>query len=135
MISAKCPRAIPPPGHSGPMRSTATRTIVIHSADAMLCASLTSLFEGRGHRVSADRDVLPAGFDGPSCVIVDFDRPSVPLSCQWLEQRYPGIPVVVLSGSPWAGPDATAGLTCGYYLNKPVRALELTAMVEGLLRE
>lgn len=129
-----------PPGaipcrQSGLMRSTATRTIVIHSADAMLCASLTSLFEVRGHRVSADRELLPAGFDGPICVIVDLDRPSVPLSCQWLEQRYPGIPVIVLSGSPWAGPDAAAGLTCGYYLNKPVPALELTAMVEGLLHD
>ncbi|MDQ6885358.1 MAG: hypothetical protein M3077_14160 [Candidatus Dormibacteraeota bacterium] len=116
------------------MKSTATRTLVIHSADAMLCASLTSLFEVRGHRVSAD-PLAPATIDGPACVIVDLDRPSVPLSCQWLEQRYPGIPVIVLSGSPWAGPDAAAGLTCGYYLDKPVRALELTAMVEGLIHD
>ncbi|MDQ6709592.1 MAG: response regulator [Candidatus Dormibacteraeota bacterium] len=117
------------------MRSTATRTIVILSADAVLCASLTSLFEMRGHRVSADRDFVVEPVDGPACVIVDLDRPSAPSSCQWLEQRYPGIPVIVLSGSPWAGPDAAAGLTCGYFLNKPVPALELTAMVEGLLHD
>jgi len=42
---------------------------------------------------------------------------------------------VILSGSPWSGPHATAGMTCGYFLHKPVAALELTAMVEGLLHD
>lgn len=117
------------------MKSTATKTVVILSADAVLCASLTSLFEMRGHRVSAVRDFELESGGGPACVIVDLDRPAAPISWQWLERTYPGLPVVVLSGSPWAGPDAAAALTCGYFMNKPVPALELTAMVEGLLHD
>lgn len=108
-------------------------TITILSADTFLCSSLASLFEARGHRVSVgiaavDRETLE-----PDCVVIDLDRPSGPLSTSLLEAQYPGVPFVVLSGSPWAGPDSAAALSQGYFLHKPVRALELTAMVEGLL--
>ena len=115
------------------MQSVKTSPIVILSSDAVFRTSLISLFEKRGHRVSADVGVatIPAGEAG--CVIVDLDRPLTRVSCDWLEARYPGVPCVVLSGSPWAGPHIAAGLSCGYFLAKPVPALELTAMVEGLL--
>lgn len=106
---------------------------MILSADSVLCSSLGSLFKARGHHVSLGVPV-PAhqGLD-PDCVVIDLDRPAGPLSTRWLEGQFPGVPFVVLSGSPWAGPDAAAGLSQGYFLHKPVRALELTAMVEGLL--
>jgi DNA-binding response OmpR family regulator len=117
------------------MKSVATATIVILSADAVLLTSLTSLFEGRGHRVSTTLEVGAPPAVEAECVIVDLDRPPNPLSCDWLEAQYPGVPCVILSGSPWSGPHATAGLTCGYFLHKPVAALELTAMVEGLLHD
>jgi DNA-binding response OmpR family regulator len=113
------------------MKSEAT--IVILSADAVLCSSLASLLEARGHRVSLGVEVASHHALDPDCVVVDLDRPASPISTQWLEGQYPGVPCVVLSGSPWAGPDAAAGLSQGYFLHKPVRALELTAMVEGLL--
>ena len=108
-------------------------TIIILSSDTFLCSSLASLFEARGHRVSVG--VVARAHHGldPDCVVIDLDRPAGPLSARLLETEYPGVPFVVLSGSPWAGPDATAGLSQGYFLHKPVPALELTAMVEGLL--
>lgn len=116
---------------SGLMKSDAT--IVILSSDAVLCSSLTSLFEARGHRVSVGVAVATHNRLDAACVVVDLDRPASPLSTYWLEGQYPGIPFVVLSGSPWDGPHAAAGLSQGYFLHKPVPALELTAMVEGLL--
>lgn len=116
---------------SGHMKSDAT--IVILSTDAVLCSSLATLFEARGHRVSAGADVVTDHRGDPDCVVVDLDRPAGQLSARWLEGHFPGVPCVVLSGSPWAGPDAAAELSQGYFLHKPVRALELTAMVEGLL--
>jgi len=117
------------------MKSVATATIVILSADAALRASLTALFEARGHHVSTTLEVATPATLEADCVVVDLDRPPVALSCDWLEARYPGVPSVILSGSPWSGPHATAGMTCGYFLHKPVAALELTAMVEGLLHD
>jgi DNA-binding response OmpR family regulator len=117
------------------MRSTAVQTIVILSSDATLRTSLTSLFEARGHRVLADPEVATHQASETDCVLVDLDRPSTRLSIEWLEGRFPGVPVVVLSGSPWSGPQAAAGLTHGYFLHMPVPALELTAMVEGLLHD
>jgi DNA-binding response OmpR family regulator len=108
-------------------------TIVILSADAILCSSLASLFESRGHHVSVGVAAPARKVLDPDCVVIDLDRPAGSLSTRWLESQYPGVPFVVLSGSPWAGPDAAAGLSQGYFLHKPVPALELTAMVEGLL--
>jgi len=113
------------------MKSDAT--IVILSADAVLRSSLASLLKARGHHVAVAADVATNHTADPDCVVVDLDRPTGQLSVRWLEGHYPGVPCVVLSGSPWAGPDAAAGLTQGYFLHKPVPALELTAMVEGLL--
>lgn len=117
------------------MQSTATAAIVILSSDAVFRTSLTSLFESRGHRVSPDLGVATDSPAEVGCVIVDLDRPSLRLTCEWLEARYPNVPTVVLSGSPWSGPHATAGLSCGYFLAKPVPALELAAMVEGFLHD
>ncbi|MEO6797976.1 MAG: hypothetical protein ABI401_00370 [Candidatus Dormibacter sp.] len=117
------------------MTSTMTQTIVILSSDATLHASLTSLFEARGHRVLADLEVPTHWAADADCVVVDLDRPSTRLSIEWLEGRFPGVPCLVLSGSPWSGPQAAAGLTHGYFLHMPVPALELTAMVEGLLHD
>ena len=115
------------------MNSAPTQTLVILSSDAVLCTSLTSLFEGRGYRVSANGGVATAPGSEVACVIVDLDRPTTPVSTPWLESQYPGAPFVVLSRSPWAGPHVAADLTRGYFLHRPVPALELTAMVEGLL--
>lgn len=108
-------------------------TIVILSSDAVLCSSLSSLLQARGHRVSVGLGVASERSVDTACVVVDLDRPGSPLSNHWLEEQFPGVPCLVLSGSPWAGPDAAAGLSLGYFLHKPVPALELTAMVEGLI--
>ncbi|HEY0493555.1 MAG TPA: hypothetical protein VGD57_08820 [Candidatus Dormibacteraeota bacterium] len=108
-------------------------TIVILSADAVLCSSLAALLQARGHQVSLGLDVATQRLADADCVVIDLDRPASPLSTQWIEGKYPGVPCVVLSGSPWLGPHTAAGLSQGYFLHKPVKALELTAMVEGLL--
>ena len=115
------------------MKSVAAASIVILSADEVLRSSLASLFEARRHHVSTTLEVTTPATLEADCVVVDLDRPPLPLSGDWLEACYPGVPCVILSGSPWSGPHATAGLTCGYFLHKPVAALELTALVEGLL--
>jgi DNA-binding response OmpR family regulator len=114
------------------MKSDAT--ILILSSDSVLCSSLTTLFAARGHRVSIGLEAANHHSVDPDCVVVDLDRPASPVSPTWLEGHYPGVPCLVLSGSPWAGPHAAASLSQGYFIHKPVLALELTAMVEGLLR-
>ncbi len=117
------------------MRSAPATNIVILSSDAVLCASLTSLFEARGHRLTVDLGVDGRPVTETACVVVDLDRPPHRLTLEWIESRYPQVPCVVLSGSPWSGPHAATGLSYGYFLHKPVPALDLAAMVEGVLHD
>jgi hypothetical protein len=117
------------------MKRATAGNIVLLSTDTVLCTSLTSLFEARGHRVTADVEVANRAGHQASCVVVDLDRPSTPLSCEWLESHFPRAPLVVLSGSPWSGPHAAACLSNGYFLPKPVAALDLTSMVEGVIHD
>jgi len=135
MIGPKSPRAPPAGAHSERMKRATTGNIVLLSTDAVLCTSLISLFEARGHRVTADVEVASRAGYQTSCVVVDLDRPSSPMSCEWLEAHFPQVPCVVLSGSPWSGPHAAASLSHGYFLPKPVAALDLTAMVEGVIHD
>jgi two-component system, chemotaxis family, CheB/CheR fusion protein len=108
-----------------------------------VCELLKALIQDEGHHAMATSDGLAAldlvarGIIRPDLILADYNLPNgmegVQVTTQLRERLHHEIPVIILTGDISTGAMRDIALHDCVQLNKPVKARELTLVIQRLL--